>query len=206
MMYTVNMTDAEIRRILRKKRKQKLLKRRLIALAVALVIAVGGGMLAGRALGNRSYANEIKSIVNVIGDKPIIKAAAGQLGNKGGEPFWSWYGFDHREDWCALFVSWCENECGYLDSGVAPKFALVSDGADWFVLRDQWRLMGDTPEPGDLIFFDWDQDGGRDHVGIVTAVVDDQVFTIEGNSSDLCRQKRYFLDDPAIYGYGVIKE
>ena len=54
MMYTVNMTDAEIRRILRKKRKQKLLKRRLIALAVALVIAVGGGMLAGRALGNRS--------------------------------------------------------------------------------------------------------------------------------------------------------
>ena len=65
--------------------------------------------------------------------------------------------------------------------------------------------MGDTPEAGDLIFFDWDQDGGRDHVGIVTAVVDDKVFTVEGNSSDLCRQKRYYLDDPAIYGYGVIK-
>ena len=66
--------------------------------------------------------------------------------------------------------------------------------------------MGDTPEPGDLIFFDWEQDGSRDHVGIVTAVVNDKVFTVEGNSSDLCRQKRYALDDPVIYGYGVIKE
>ena len=65
----------------------------------------------------------------------------------------------------------------------------------------------DSLAVGDLVFF-----AGRrnmktiGHVGIVTAVVDDQVFTIEGNSSDLCRQKRYFLDDPAIYGYGVIKE
>ena len=129
-----------------------------------------------------------------------------QLGNKGGEPFWSWFGFESREDWCACFVSWCEDQCGFISAGTAPKFALVSDGADWFVLRDQWRLMGDTPEPGDLIFFDWDQDGGRDHVGIVTGVIGDKVFTVEGNSSDLCRQKRYYIDDPAIYGYGVIKE
>ena len=206
MMYTINMTDEEIKRILRKKRKRKLIKRRLIALAVAAVITIGGGFLAGTAIGNRTYEKELKNVVSVVGDKPIIKVAMEQLGNKGGEPFWSWYGFKNREEWCALFLSWCEDQCGYLKSGVAPKFAIVSDGADWFVLRDQWRLMGDTPEPGDLIFFDWNQDGGRDHVGIVTAVVGDRVFTVEGNSSDLCRQKRYFLDDPVIYGYGVIKE
>ena len=206
MMYTVDMTDEEVRRVLRKKRKQQLLKKRLIAITVAAAIAVGGGFLAGNAIGNKTYADEMKKVVSVVSDKPIVKVAMGQLGNKGGKPFWSWYGFKNREEWCALFVSWCENQCGYLDSGAAPKFAIVSDGADWFVLRDQWRLMGDTPEPGDLIFFDWDQDGGRDHVGIVSAVVDDKVFTVEGNSSDLCRQKRYFLDDPAIYGYGVIKE
>ena len=205
MMYTINMTDEEIRRELRRQRKRKLVKRRIISLAVAAAIAVGGGFLAGHAIGNNKYDKEIKSIVSVAEDKPIIKVAMEQLGNKGGEPFWSWYGFKNREEWCALFVSWCEDQCGYLKSEAAPKFAIVSDGADWFVLRDQWRLMGDTPEPGDLIFFDWDQDGGRDHVGIVTAVVDDKVFTVEGNSSDLCRQKRYFLDDPAIYGYGVIK-
>ena len=205
MMYTVDMTDEEVRRILRKKRKQQLLKKRLIAIVVAAAIAVGGGYLAGNAIGNKTYADEMKKVVSVVGDKPIIKVAMGQLGNKGGKPFWSWYGFKQREEWCALFVSWCEDQCGYLKSEAAPKFAIVSDGADWFVLRDQWRLMGDTPEPGDLIFFDWEQDGDRDHVGIVTAVVDDKVFTVEGNSSDLCRQKRYFLDDPVIYGYGVIK-
>ena len=206
MMYTVDMTDEEVRRILRKKRKQQLLKKRLIAIVVAAAIAVGGGYLAGNAIGNKTYADEMKKVVSVVGDKPIIKVAMGQLGNKGGKPFWSWYGFKQRAEWCALFVSWCEDQCGYLKSEAAPKFAIVSDGADWFVLRDQWRLMGDTPEPGDLIFFDREQDGDRDHVGIVTAVVDDKVFTVEGNSSDLCRQKRYFLDDPVIYGYGVIKE
>jgi len=206
MMYTVDMTDEEVRRVLRKKRKQQLLKKRLIAITVAAAIAVGGGFLAGNAIGNKTYADEIKKVVSVVSDKPIVKVAMGQLGNKGGKPFWSWYGFKNREEWCALFVSWCEDQCGYLKSEAAPKFAIVSDGADWFVLRDQWRLMGDTPEPGDLIFFDWEQDGARDHVGIVTAVVDDKVFTVEGNSSDLCRQKRYSLDDPVIYGYGVIKE
>ena len=200
------MTDEEIRRELRKQRKRKLFKRRIISLAIAAVIAVGGGVLAGTAIGNRNYTKEMKSIVSVVSDKPIVKAAMGQLGNKGGERFWSWYGFENREDWCALFVSWCEDQCGYLKSDAAPKFAIVSDGADWFVLRDQWRLMGDTPEAGDIIFFDWDQDGGRDHVGIVTGVVGDKIFTVEGNSSDRCRQKRYFIDDPAIYGYGIIKE
>ena len=206
MMYTLNMTDEEIRRILRKKRKRKLAKRRITAILVAAAIAVGGGLLAGRAIGNKMYADEMKNIVSVAEDKPIVKVAMEQLGNKGGEPFWSWYGFKNHEEWCALFISWCADKCGYLKSGAAPKFALVSDGADWFVLRDQWRLVGDTPEPGDLIFFDWEQDGSRDHVGIVTAVVGDKVFTVEGNSSDLCRQKRYSLDDPVIYGYGVIKE
>jgi len=205
MMYTLNMTDEEIRRILRKKRKRQLAKRRIIALAVAAVLAIGGGLLAGHAIGSREYSNEMKKVVSVTEDKPIIKVAMGQLGNKGGEPFWSWYDFKERVEWCACFVSWCEDQCGYIKDETAPKFALVSDGADWFVLRDQWKLVGDTPDPGDLIFFDWDLDGGRDHVGIVTAVVDDKVFTVEGNSSDLCRQKRYFLDDPAIYGYGVIK-
>ncbi|MBQ6438867.1 MAG: CHAP domain-containing protein [Mogibacterium sp.] len=201
----MNMTDEEIRRILRKKREQQLLKRRLIAITVAAVIAVGGGLLAGRAIGNKLYNDEISKIVTVAEDNAMVKAGMSQLGNKGGRKFWSWFGFENREDWCACFVSWCEDQCGYLEKGLAPKFAIVSDGADWFVLRDQWRPVGDTPQAGDLIFFDWDQDGGRDHVGIVTAVANDKVFTVEGNSSDLCRQKRYDLDDPIIYGYGIIK-
>ena len=205
MMYTINMTDEEIRRILRKQRKRRLIKRRIISLVVAAVISVGGGYIVGRAIGSSTYNRELGKVVSVVDDKPIINTAIGQLGNKGGKTFWSWYGFKNREDWCACFVSWCEDQCGFIKAETAPKFALVSDGADWFVLRDQWRLMGDTPESGELIFFDWDQDGSRDHVGIVTAVVDGKVFTVEGNSGDLVRQKRYSLDDPVIYGYGIIK-
>ena len=41
--------------------------------------------------------------------------ALSQLGNVGGRPYWSWYGFESRVDWCACFVSWCANECGYPD-------------------------------------------------------------------------------------------
>ena len=104
MMYTISMTDEEIRRILRKKRKQQLVRRRIISLIVALAIVVGGGYLAGRAIGNKTYADEMKSVVSVVGDKPIITTAMGQLGNKGGDPFWSWFGFESREDWCACVV------------------------------------------------------------------------------------------------------
>ena len=70
--------------------------------------------------------------------------------------------------------------------------------------RDQWLEPTETPQAGDLIFFDWEQDESRDHVGIVTAVIDGNVFTVEGNSSDRCRQKRYSLDSPVIYGYARI--
>ena len=198
------MTDEEIRKVLIKQRKRKLATRRIISLVIALAIFSAGGYFAGKAIGNKIYASEINGIKSVTEDKPLVNVAKKELGNKGGKPYWTWFGFDERVDWCALFVSWCENECGYIDAKVAPSFAYVSDGSDWFIYRDQWLGQGSTPAPGDLIFFDWDQDEARDHVGIVTAVVDDKVFTIEGNSSDRCRQKRYSIDDPVIYGYGQI--
>ena len=98
--------------------------------------------------------------------------ALSQLGNVGGRPYWSWYGFESRVDWCACFVSWCANECGYLDTGVIPRFASCSIGLQWFRERGLWRDHSYEPRPGDLIFFDWDdedegQDGAADHVGIV---------------------------------------
>ena len=55
------------------------------------------------------------------GNQAIVEVALTQLGNVGGEPYWSWYGFDSRVEWCACFVSWCAEQCGYLESGIAPK-------------------------------------------------------------------------------------
>lgn len=100
-----------------------------------------------------------------------VKISLPLLKNKleilGGESYWSWYGFNSRVEWCACFVSWCANECGYIENGVIPKFASVNVGIDWFKDRAQWADNGYTPEPGTIIFFDWKGDGKADHVGIV---------------------------------------
>lgn len=141
------------------------------------------------------------------GDGEIVSVALSQVGNVGGDPYWSWYGFDSRVEWCACFVSWCANECGYIDAGVIPKFAAcASQGVPWFQERGQWQDNSYEPSPGDIIFFDWakgGQDGESDHVGIVEKVVDGHVYTIEGNSSDSCRQKSYPIGYYEIYGYGT---
>ena len=96
------------------------------------------------------------------GDGEIVTVALSQVGNVGGEPYWSWYGFGSRVEWCACFVSWCANECGYIEAGVIPKFAAcASQGVPWFQERGLWQDNSYEPRPGDIIFFDWD-DGGQD--------------------------------------------
>ena len=137
------------------------------------------------------------------GDGEIVSVALSQVGNIGGQPYWSWYGFDGRVEWCACFVSWCANECGYIDSGVIPKFAGCVNGSQWFKDRGQWQDGGFTPEAGQIIFFDWEGDGETDHVGIVERVENGTVYTVEGNSGDACRQNSYSIGSSVIYGYGI---
>lgn len=132
----------------------------------------------------------------------IVEVAASQVGNVGGEPYWSWYGFSERVEWCACFVSWCANKCGYLDT-IIPKFAGCSTGVHWFKTRNQWADRTITPEPGMIIFFDWDGDGVPDHTGIVEKSENTCVYTIEGNTSDSCRRRQYTVGDSQIFGYGI---
>ena len=98
------------------------------------------------------------------GNQAIVEVALTQLGNEGGQPYWSWYGFDGRVEWCACFVSWCADQCGYLDSGIVPKFAGCVDGANWFKGNGQWQDRNYEPTAGTIIFFDWENDGETDHV------------------------------------------
>ena len=133
----------------------------------------------------------------------IVTVALSQVGNVGGEPYWSWYGFNSRVEWCACFVSWCANECGYIDTGVIPKFAGCVNGVQWFKDRGQWLDGSAEPVPGMIIFFDWDSDGESDHVGIVEKVENGIVYTVEGNSGDSCRINQYFVGHYEILGYGV---
>ena len=134
----------------------------------------------------------------------IVDVALSQVGNIGGEPYWSWYGFSNHVEWCACFVSWCADQCGYLDSGTYPKFSGCIFGMQWFQQRGLWLDGSAEPVPGMLIFFDWaTQDGVPDHVGIVEKVENGMVYTVEGNSRDMCRQKQYSLGSGVILGYGM---
>lgn len=141
-------------------------------------------------------------------DDAIVSVALSQIGNVGGEPYWSWYGFGSRVEWCACFVSWCANECGYIDAGIIPKFAGCVNGVNWFKERGQWASNDIQPSPGMIIFFDWagdegGQDGLSDHVGIVEKVENGRVYTIEGNTSDSCWERSYPLGYYEILGYGI---
>ena len=140
----------------------------------------------------------------VSGD--IVAVAVSQLGNVGGQPYWSWYGFDAHVDWCACFVSWCADQCGMLQAGAIPKFAGCTTGSRWFREQGLWQDRACTPEPGQLIFFNWDGDEWVDHVGIVERVENGRVYTIEGNSGDRCQRSSYPLGDARIYGYGIPKK
>ena len=137
------------------------------------------------------------------GNQAIVEVALTQLGNEGGQPYWSWYGFDGRVEWCACFVSWCADQCGYLDSGIVPKFAGCVDGANWFKGNGQWQDRNYEPTAGTIIFFDWENDGETDHVGIVEKYENGIVYTVEGNSGDACRQNQYGVGSSSIYGYGI---
>ena len=159
--------------------------------------------------GNRSMWSAVLYGI-YSGDDAIVTVALSQVGNVGGQPYWSWYGFDGRVEWCACFVSWCANECGYIDSGVIPKFAGCVNGVQWFKDRGQWQDGSFEPSAGQIIFFDLDnkgssgpQDGQSDHVGIVEKCENGIVYTIEGNSGDSCRQNQYPVGHYEILGYGV---
>lgn len=137
------------------------------------------------------------------GDTAIVEVALSQVGNVGGQPYWSWYGFSEHVDWCACFVSWSAEQCGYIDSGILPKFALCTSGEAWFKEKGQWADRTYEPKAGDIIFFDWDGNGVTTHVGIVQKCEDGTVYTVEGNSGDECRTRSYPVGGKAIYGYGL---
>ena len=113
----------------------------------------------------------------------ITQVAAKQIGNNGGRKFWSWYGFKNRVEWCACFVSWCANQCGYIKSGTITKFSSCAVGVEWFKGKKQWQKRSYKPKAGDIIFFDWGGDGHSDHVGIVEKCDGSTVFTIKSNKS-----------------------
>ena len=153
-----------------------------------------------------SNSEDLTGVVFVNGTRPgnqaVVDIAKSQVGNVGGQPYWSWYGFSSRVEWCACFVSWCYGQMGLSE----PRFAACqSQGVPWFQSHGQWggRDYANIA-PGDAIFFDWDLDGSADHVGLVVGTDGSRVYTVEGNSGDACKIKSYSLTYECIKGYGLM--
>ena len=164
-------------------------------MATALKLTLYGSMLGGigGGTGTRQGGEEVAAI------------ALSQVGQVGGYPYWSWYGFSSRVEWCACFVSWCYAQVGLSE----PRFSgCTSGGMAWFQSHGQWgdRNYADIA-PGDAIFFNWSgsDTGGADHVGIVVGVDESRVYTVEGNSgNDACNYKSYLRGSSVIRGYGLM--
>ena len=155
---------------------------------------------------NTSDSESLDGVEFVNGTRPgnpeLVELAKRQVGNVGGQPYWSWYGFNSRVEWCACFVSWCYGQMGLSE----PRFAACqSQGIPWFQSHGQWGARGyDNLAPGDAIFFDWDMDGSADHVGIVIGTDGSRVYTVEGNSGDACKIRSYDVNYECIKGYGLM--
>ena len=174
-------------------------------LAIALVLLLLVGSLASFAFSATTVMGG--SIMGGLGEslrgsEGMVEVARSQLGQVGGEPYWSWYGFPSRVEWCAIFVSWVADQNGFISDGRFPKFAGCSVGESWFRSEGAWQEGGYHPSPGEVIFFDWNGDGIPDHVGIVENCDGSTVYTIEGNWGDSVHTDAYPINSPYIYGYG----
>lgn len=158
--------------------------------------------------------------------KAFLLKLASQYGSSGkiigedlGSTFSKWYcggsyraGWDENTPWCAIFLSWAlEDTKGEINADRVPKFSNVNEGAKNFGWKTEnksgafgsWKT--NAPTPGDLIFFDWEQDGDPDHVGAVLFVdTNGGIYTIEGNSAGKVAVRFYASGDARIIGYGVL--
>ncbi|MBR3241114.1 MAG: CHAP domain-containing protein [Parasporobacterium sp.] len=135
-----------------------------------------------------------------------MNVALTQLGNSGGQPYWEFCGWPERVEWCACFITWCGEQCGYIEAGLLPMTSSPWVQTEFFKEKNRWMDGGVTPNPGMVIFFDWYGNGLPDHVGFVEYVEDGVVHTVEGNSGDAVQQNSYPVGDGCIMGYGVIGE
>lgn len=137
----------------------------------------------------------------------FVEIAITQVGQYGGKPYWSWYGLSSRDEWCAMFVSWCAAQSKDVSF---EKFASCNTGIQMFKRARKYvsctRYPGYKPDTGNLIFIDWKCDGVVDHVGIVILVGDGLIYTVEGNTGEfpgVVAQKTYRITDPRIAGYAL---
>ena len=177
--------------------------------------ASGSSAFALRSVFDQAQSTDWSRVRHAEARQNFLSVLEEQKGSTGasvttGEYFSEWYiggygqnpGWNADTPWCACFVSWALDQCSS-DLLIVPKYAHVQDFMASFPI-DRWKTH--APDPGDIIFFDWVENETKfpQHVGVVTAVENGVVYTIEGNTNGRVATCAYALDDPRILGYGVL--
>ncbi len=128
---------------------------------------------------------------------------------KGYTRYGAWFG-DEYGDWCAMFVSFCLN---YAEVD-REFFPFEASCPRWVEKLEEEELYfpaeGHVIKPGDLIFFDYEDDDNANHVGLVVEIIPEdeenpaQIKTIEGNRSDSVDYGQYYVTDETILGFADV--
>ncbi|NMP59378.1 lysozyme family protein [Enterococcus mundtii] len=170
-------------------------------------VALAHGFSWRYAYGNMFYVPIVTNYL-WLENSDFLEAAINEIGTIQGEKYWQWYGFEGRVEWCAIFVSWVADQVGYLNQEKIIKSANCLEMINWLTEKGNYKKSSENyhPQPGDLIFFDWNGGGtGKDHVGIVEFSDGNIIQTIEGNTANKVARRTYFVNDPSISGYGILQ-
>lgn len=108
------------------------------------------------------------------------------------------YRVTYWDDWCDIFVTFVSDQVGA--TAYIGRECGVQRHVQIFKRLEIW-IGRQYPKLGDIIIFDWDQNGWADHIGIVSDVIGNKVMTIEGNSNNRVAQNRFVWNDRRIMGY-----
>lgn len=120
------------------------------------------------------------------------------------------YKVKYTDEWCATFVSAVAIKVGY--TSIIPTECGCQKMIDRFKAIGCWEENENRkPNPGDIIFYDWQDDGKgdnkghSDHVGIVEKVSGVIITVIEGNYDCSVKRRNIAVNAKFIRGYGVPK-
>ena len=146
-------------------------------------------------IGRNEAAGSHKEIIDVYnGHKPLARG----------------YKVKYTDAWCATFVSAVAIKCGL--TSIIPTECGCGQMIALFQALGEWQESDSrTPNPGDVIFYDWDDTGAGDntgwpdHVGIVESVSGGKLTVIEGNKNDAVGRRALAVNGRYLRGYGVPK-
>ena len=166
----------------------------IISLTISLLTGIGGAVDEA----DSWYMGGGMELVEVA-----IKEIGTREGSDGSTKYGTWCGIGNA-NWCHAFISWCANECGFIEEGIIPRTGSCETGRQWFITRNEYQERGSyEPAPGDIVYFRHGSETVSHHVGIVEYAENGILHTIEGNSSGMVKRREYAMTASRIMGYGL---